>query len=161
MAARDIVVIGFILFALGMGFFILNFTMNTTVDHLLNTSQINESADVRNAFSSMSTVVNRLDYVIFALFIGLTLGLIISGWFVGGNAIFMFIYFLIVSITIAICTVLSNIWVQVSESSVFGTTVVSFPTTNHILSYLPYYITVIGIIGLIVMFAKPYFEGGY
>jgi CBS domain containing-hemolysin-like protein len=161
MAARDIVVIMSLLFIFGVGLFVMNFAMTTSVDQLLNNTQVNSSAGAVKGFTSVKVIVNRLDYIIFALFIGLTVSLIVSGWFIGGNAIFMFIYFIIVGITVAISTVLSNVWQQISVASVFGATVSSFPITNHLLTYLPYYVATVGLIGLIVMFAKPYFEGGY
>lgn len=161
MAARDIMMIAVLLFALGIGFFILNFVVNTAVTNITAVPAVNESQAVVTAFDSAIVVVNKLDYLGFALFIGLTLGLIITGWFVGGNPIFMFMYFIIVTIVTVLSTILANTWEDVSQASIFGNTVAQFPLMNHILLYLPYYIAVIGIIGLVVMFAKPYFQEGY
>lgn len=161
MAVRDVVLIMVLLFLFGMGFFVLHFVVSTAVDELVSVSTINQSQDAVDAFESGRTVVNRLDYLIFMIFIGLILGMLITGWFIGGNPIFMFIYFIVVVLVVVISAVLSNTWESVTQASVFGTTIASFPIANHILLFFPYYMSVIGIIGLIVMFAKPYFAEGY
>jgi hypothetical protein len=156
MAARDIIVIMVVLFALGLGFFIMHFALNTTIDRMLSTPQINESNSTVTALQGSKTVTNRLDYVLFGVFIGLTLGLIITGYLIGSNPIFMFIYFLVVGIVVAISPILSNTWETVSTMSIFGVTLSYFPITNHIMLYLPIYMTIIGFIGFLAMFAKPF-----
>jgi len=150
-----------ILFVFGIGFFIVHFAINTTVSQMTNMTQINGSAAAVTSFEGVQETTNRLDYLIFGLFVGLTLALIIASWFVGGHPIFMVVYFLVIVIAVVTGAVLSNVWQDVSIASVFGSTVDSFPITNHLLTYLPIYAAVIGIIGIIVMFAKPYLQEGY
>lgn len=163
---RDVILIGALIFAFGVGFFILHFVGSTLVSRLSSISQINQSSHAITAFQGINTVVNRLDYVIFGIFIGLVLGVIITGWFIGGNPIFMFIYFLVLAIGVAFSTILANVWETLTTVSAFGTTINSFPITNNLLLNLPIYLAVIGFIGMVVMFAKPYFQqnlgqGGY
>lgn len=126
------------------------------VNQLIAEPTINSSDAAVESLSAVSTISNRMDYVIFGLFIGLILGVIITGWFVGGNPIFMFIYFIVVVIAVILAMIFSNVWDTVSQSSIFGTTVTHFTITNNIMGNLPLYIAIIGIIGLVVMFAKPY-----
>ena len=159
MAARDVVLIGVLVFMFSIGFFILYFISNTVVTSMMGISVINESEAAVEALEGAQAVTNRLDYVIFGLFIGLVLALIISGWFIGGNPIFMAIYFMIVVLGVVFSTVLSNVWETTSQASIFGTTVTHFPITNNLMANLPLYMAVIGFLGLVVMFAKPYFAG--
>ena len=161
MAARDVILIGVLIFAFGVGFFILNFVMTNMVDEMSVITEINESNASLSAFEGITKVVNRLDYVVFGLFIGLVLALIITGWFVGGHPIFMFIYFIVMVMAVILSVVLSNVWYDVSQASVFGTTILQFPVTNHLLLRLPFYSAIVGFIGFVVMFAKPYFQDGY
>jgi len=159
MAARDILLVGVLIFTFAIGFFTIHYTVNTTVDQLIAEPSINESAAATETMTVSKTISNRLDYVIFGLFIALVLGVIITGWFVGGNPIFMFIYFIVVVIAVVLGMIFSNVWTNISESSIFGTTVTYFTITNNIMVNLPIYLAIIGIIGLVVMFAKPYVVG--
>lgn len=159
MAVKDVMLIGVIIFALGIGFLIIHYSMTTVTNQILNNTVINSSQASVAAFTSVKTTVARLDYVGFAAFIGLVLALIITGYLVGGYPIFMFFYFLVIIIMVALSTILSNIWETVSQSTTFLVTTISFPMMNNLLLNLPYYMAVVGFIGVVVMFAKPYFQG--
>lgn len=161
MAARDILFMGVMIFAVGLGFFIFHFSMNTMVDEMVGTSAINSSNATVTALNASSALTSRLDYVVFGLFIGFVLGLIISSWFIGGNPIYMFIYFLVVMITVVISTVLSNVWEEVTAMTIFGVTIAAFPITNNLITNGPVYLAVAGILGMIVMFGKPLAQQEY
>jgi len=155
MAARDIIFIAVTLFGVGILGFVVVFAGNKMADGMLNNTEINQSAPTREVFTIMKTNLNRVDSIFLGFFIGFILSLIITGWFVGGHAVFMFIYFIVVFIMVVVSTVLSYVWDQITTASVFGVTIASVPITNHVLSILPVYVAVIGLIGIFVMFAKP------
>jgi len=158
--ARDVILIAVLIFSLGLGFLAIHFMINTALDRMMAIPTIMESDAAIDAFQETKDLTERFDYIIFMVFIGLVLSLMITGWFVGGHALFMIIYFIIVLITVVVSTIFANIWDAFSQASVFGTTVASFPITSNILSNLPVYMAVIGLLGILVMFAKPYFMGG-
>lgn len=159
MSARDVILVGVLVFVFGTAFFIMNFVFNETVDDMLNIEVINQSEATAGSLEGIGNTLGRLDYLVFGLFIGLVLALIITAWFVGGNPIFMFIYFIVVVLGVVFSTIMSNVWETMSQASVFGSTVAEFSLTNNLILNLPVYMSVIGFIGLVVMFAKPYFQG--
>ena len=159
MAARDVVLIGVLLFVFSISFFILHFVTSTMTDSLTAVSTINESESAIDIFEGTQSMTERYDYLILSIFIGFILSLIITGWFIGGHPLFMFIYFIFIVISVILSTILSNVWESVSTEAIFGTTVASFVITNNIMGNLPIYMSIIGFIGMIVMFAKPYVMG--
>ena len=154
MAARDVLFAGVVLFILACGFFILTF-VSGQITSSLSSSPLNDSAQSIQALEDTNTAVSKVDYIFLGVFIALILGLIISGWFIGGNPIFMFIYFLFIVVAVVIGAILSNFWETLTTASVFGVTIASLPIMNHIMLYLPFYLAAIGFIGIIAMFAKP------
>lgn len=158
-SARDVILIIVVVFVMGIAAFIMNYMGNTAITQMVNTPAINESTEAVTALNSATDVNNRFDYIVFGCFIGFVLAMMITGWLVGGHPIFMFIYFIFVIIAVVVAVVLSNTWEMVSTSSVFGTTIANFTITNHLLTNMPIYAAVIGILGLIVMFAKPFIAG--
>lgn len=161
-AARDVVLICVMVFALAIGLFTLHYAVSTVMTEIITTPEVNESVAAVTAFNDTTNkVLPRLDYIIFAIFMALCLGLIITGWFVGGNPLFMFVYFIIVVLAVILSAVLANSWESVTTLAIFGTTLNEFPITNHLILRLPFYAAVVGFIGLIVMFAKPQGTGGY
>ena len=160
MSARDIVVIGVMVFALAIAFFAGHHMINTAIDQMIANPVINASSDTTAALQNTKDLTNRMDYVVGGVFLALTLALIITGYLIGGNPIFMFIYFLFVTISTVLATILSNVWETVASYVGFTGTLAYFPISNHLLTYLPIYMVVIGFIGMVAMFAKPYITGG-
>lgn len=158
--ASDVLLIAAFLGALGIAFFISYYVVLEATDQIINTTVVNESVPAVTAFQSVYTTADRIDYFILAFFIGSLLAMIITSYYVGSNPIFMMIYFIIVLISVVVSMIFSNTWESISEASIFGTTITAFPITDHLLTFLPWYIAGVGFIGIITMFAKPYFAAG-
>jgi len=160
MTPRDIIFIVVILFGLGVGFFIIHYISQTAINKLVQIPAIKESNRSVEALEGAQTnVVNHIDYVFLAVFIALALGVIITGYFIRGYPVFMILYFLILIIAAASSMLLSNVWDKFSTQPVFSTTLASMPITNLIISHLPVYIVVIGMLGTFAMFMN-YSPGG-
>jgi len=159
---RDLILIPVIILAFAIGFFAVFYITGEVVDQMTANEQINQTEQTVDVLNNMKTLSNRMDYVIFAVFIGLAIALIITTWFIGGHALFMIIYFILAVIMVALSAIFANVWDTFSGASIFGATVASFPLTSHILSNFPIYVAIIAGLGTLTMFAKPYFinEGG-
>jgi len=152
---RDILMVAVLIFAFAIGFFVIHFAMTQTVDQIITNPVINQSNQSVEMFSSIKSGVDRLDYVIFGIFVAFVLVIILISWFMAGNGIFMFIYILVSLIATFLSIIISSVWEDVSQASVFGTTVTYFPITNNILSNLAIYVAVLALIGLVIQFGKP------
>ena len=160
MAARDVILIGVIIFAFAISVFIVHNMMGQVVTKIVANDVVNSSEEAVEAFGSITTKITpRFDYMVFGLFIGLILALIITGFMVGGHPIFMAIYFIFVVISVVLATVFNFVWESVTNASIFGATINSFTYTNNILTNLPIYMAIVGFIGIVVMFAKSYMVG--
>jgi len=159
MAARDVLFIGVMLFMLASGFFVISYFSNTVTNALID-SPLNDSAQASASLTSANSAVFKSDYIFLGVFIAFILGVIITGWFIGGNPIFMFIYFILIVAAVIVGAFLSNFWETMTTASVFGTTVSNLPIMNHIMLFLPFYLAAIGFMAILVMFAKPQ-EGVY
>jgi len=153
-SARDAVLIGVLIFFFGLGFFIIHNITGAVVDNIVEIPAIQAQPDALATFEGMNDSIDKLDYVIFGVFLALLFGMLISSWFIQGHPILVFIYIIVVIIGIVLGAVLANTWETASQASVFGDTVSSFPITNNLLLNLPLYNLIIGMLGLVIMFAK-------
>lgn len=162
MAIRDVILLGVLVFTIAIGLLVIKFAVNTTMGVMINSSVLNESNGTIQAFQGVNQVTNRFDYIVFVIFIGLILGVLIASWFAAGNPIFTFIYIIVIVLGVAFSTVLTTVWETITDSSVLGTQITngSFTITNGIMLRLPMFLSIIGFIGLVIMFAKPYFQEG-
>jgi len=161
MSADDIIFTVVVIFTLALTFFSIFFVMSAVFGELKVADGI---AGNVNAVGVLDTtqlkVLPMLDYAIFAVLMGLALLIIITGWFIGGNPIFMFIYFIVVMGAGLLSAILSNVWVYITTSSALSSTLAYFPITNYIMLHFVAVVSVVGVTGLIVMFAKPFIGGG-
>jgi hypothetical protein len=154
-SATDVLFIAAMATFLAIGFLVIHYVIGTVTDNIVANPTVNSSSAAVSAFNSMKTVSNRLDYVIFALFIGMSLGLIITGYFVYGYPVFMFFYIIVNMIAVGLAAVFSNVWEEFTTNPMLATSVSAFPITSNLMAYLPYYTGIVGFIGIVVMFAKP------
>jgi len=159
-SVQDVALMMCVVFALGIAFLATHYILGQTINKLVLNEQANQSEGAVTAFNTVITMTGRLDYVIFGVFIGLTLGILITGLFVGGHPLFMILYFFLVCILTGLSAIISNVWEAFSNRADFITSLPAFPITNHLLTYFPIYIAVVGGLGIIAMFAKPYVFGG-
>lgn len=160
MSATDVLFIAAAVTFLAIGFFVIHYVIGEVTDNITSNPVVNSSTASVNAFNSMKTVSNRLDYIIFALFLGLSLALVVSGYFVYGYPIFMFIYIIVCMLATVLSAVFSNIWEQFTTTPLLNSSLTSFPITNNLMGYLPLYIGIVSFIGIVVMFAKPNISDG-
>lgn len=159
-SVQDVALMMCVVFSLAIAFLASHYILGLTVDKLIAEDQINGTSKAVDSFNTVKTMTGRLDYVIFGVFIGFTLGIMITGFFVGGHPLFMILYFFMVCILTGVAAVISNVWETFSNRADLIASLPSFPITNHLLTYFPTYIAVVGMVGIIAMFAKPYVFGG-
>lgn len=156
MAAKDVIVITVVVFVFAVAFLISHYALNQGFNQMKNNTVFNESETAQSVLSASQDLTARFDYIVLVIFLALCLAMIITGWLVGGHPIFMFFYFIVIVIGVVLGAILANAWETISTNVTFITTLGSFPITDHIVSALPIYTTIIGFIGMVVMFAKPF-----
>lgn len=160
MGARDVLVLVVILFISALVFFPLYLIFDNIHDALVLNPEIASSAPTVEALGGIERVIGRLDYMVFGLFIGYTLAVLITGWLVGGQPIFMIAYFIMIVMAVIVGAILSNVWEAFSESPELVATLPNFVLTNNLMTYLPVYASIVGFLGVVVMYGKPYLRGG-
>lgn len=155
---HDIFFVIVFLFIFAIGFVVAYYTYDTVVDNMQDNPIINASSPTMEVLESGRYVSDKLDYMLFVIFIGLLLGMIISGWFVGAVPLFAFIYFLFIVVSVVLAMVFSYVWDQIGIG-VLSSATSQFTIMNHIFNHFGLYIGMTGFIGLIVMFAKAYTGG--
>lgn len=160
MAFRDIVLMGVLMLSLAIVFMVA-YMIYDQINTDLQASPIMQTEPLAN--ESMTAVQDEamplLDYGIFVLFIAFFLGIVITAWFVSGNGIFTFVFFLVVGFMVGLSPIMSNIWYEYSTNPVMSPYLTTFPLSNHLLLYLPYYLAVTGLLAMFILFSKPYIFG--
>lgn len=150
-SARDIALMSVTVFGIGLVSFLLLFVYNSVSDIMIESPEINGTAAAVILEDHQGTMAQS-DYLTFAVLIGFTIGVVITGWLVGGITPFMILYVIFLIVIGAVSGMLQYVWESISLMSVFGATLNSMPLTNFLLSNLTLFIVITGFLGLISMY---------
>lgn len=154
-SVRDILVVSIVLFSVAVAiFFVVNLGHRVNVN-LLTVPVMNNSAEAISVVDHTDAALNMSDYLYLALFVSFFISVIIFGWFVGGTPIMAPIYFFILIIFVFVSVILQLVWSDISNNSAVAVTQLSLPITYFIMSNLGYFMSIVGLLGILVMYAKP------
>lgn len=156
----DIMVVAILLFAIGVSVLLIVDLTHRVNSKLLVTPVINSSVDAVEVVGNTEAAVNSTDYIYLALFVAFFIGIMITGYLVGGHPIFAPIYFFVVIVFTFIAVILQLVWGDLSLQPEFLGAGLNMPLTLFILSNLGYITAVTGLLGILAMFAKPQSPGG-
>jgi len=125
-------------------------------------TQLNSTSDdVNEAFdATTNTARNTLSTLWYIMFGGLLLGLLVTSWFIPSQPVFVPIFLVLLVITVIVGVAMSNVYEALYEVTQFSQIATTQSSIFFVMSNLPYVALIIGLIGLVVTFAKPGSAGG-
>jgi len=120
--------------------------MTQTVGNNVSISSIANDT-VGNVYSGLST----LKILAWVLIVGMMLTIFVSNFLVKVHPVFFFVHFGMVVISIVCSVYVSNAYETLLTNTAFGGTMQSFTGGTFILLYLPYIVTVVGLMGMVFL----------
>ncbi len=152
----DVAITAVVLFVFAILFVVATFTYNEVANSMANNSVINQSNATITALEAGKATINRLDYIFITLFIGLMFAIIIASFFIPANSVFAFIYFIALVVIVATSAILSYVFGQITSNGYFNSiATTNLPITSHLMSNLPLYVTIVGFVAMVLLYAKP------
>lgn len=157
-SVTDVFIIGAAIFILAITILLGSYLYNRVATEML--PHINSSTAATNAINAMTNTLPTFDYFFLAVFIGLVLAMIISGFMIETHPVFTFVFFIMMVLATIVAVPISNSYEAFANDPIFASTAANFAITNLILTKLPLITLVIGILMIIVIYGKSQFEGG-
>ena len=157
---RDIMVMIIVLFIVGICVFITVFVNKNVTEAFIYDEAINDSFNHTNINvteimeSGMNITSNVSDYIVFTLFIGFSIVIIVLSYIFGGHPVFLIFYFIVIVLAVIFSIILANIWDDLYTSPEFTSISGTLPITNNVIIYMPFYVIVVGGLAAMAMFAK-------
>lgn len=146
----------FVVFVVGLAMFLVlvHYIANDVSEKLLETT-LNESENARIALGSTSEVTEKFDYLWLFVFVALLIGVLISSFMIHSHPIFLPIYILLLGIVVLIGVIMNNVYLEFTSFSLLAATAATHTFSNGIIeNYVPVIIGV-GILSMIIIFARP------
>lgn len=144
------------------GFFVyLFFTLNDTLTSIPQTQAGNISGVASTVITPLTNnMASILNWIGIIMLIGGAISILVHNFGVKAHPIFYFTYIIGTILAIIISAYLSNEYMSLLSNSQIGTYLGAFIGGTFIMQWLPYFATVIGFLGAIIVFSNVGAEPG-
>lgn len=118
----------------------------------LNKDHLNASKIVDESFGAVVSAYSLLYWISWMLMIGVFFSVLIGSYLVRSKPVFLVAHFLITVIAIVLAAEISNIYGIIIQTTELASTFASLVGANLIMSRLPVWVAIIGVLGWIIMF---------
>ncbi len=119
-------------------------------------TQIGISTEINNSLNATTSVAeNTLPVVWLVMFGGLMLGLFATAWFVPSHPVFAPVFVVLMVIAMLVSVALSNAYEELTLNSTLSTAAAQQGLIGFIMINLPFVTLIVGMLILVVSFAKP------
>jgi hypothetical protein len=116
-------------------------------------SSINISKHAEATFGVINSKMNGLHAIAFIIMFSLALSILIGNFMIKAHPVFFIVYIFIVVIGMIFSVYVSNAYEDLMGHDEIGSTLQGFTGGSFIMLHLPLWVTVIGLVGAILLFA--------
>lgn len=150
----DMIVFIITISILAVGLFIFAYVI-PQIAQGLGTANMNNTVEGKNAIAEMrSWGVVGMQRGFFLLFVALIISLMITSVFSDVHPMFLFLYLLILGISIILAVYLGNMYQQISEIPIFAETLTQQSLINSVMSHIVLIVLFVGGLTMIITFSK-------
>ena len=146
----------FVVFVVGLAIFfiILNYVANEVTGELLQ-SALNTSEAARNALGYTETLTAQFDYIWLFVFVGLLIGVLISSFMIHSHPIFIPIYIIFLGVAVVVGVIMNNVYLAFTSNATLAATAATHTFSNTIINNYVLIVIGVGILSMIIIFARP------
>lgn len=128
----------------------------TEVSGKLKTKIGSDTSEVNDSFDTTTNIAeNTLSAIWYVVFSGLIIGLMITGWFVPTHPVMAIPFAILLIVGIILGVGFSNAYEELTAVPQFSNISSTQGSVDFMMSNLPYVILIIGVLIMVITFAKP------
>ena len=118
----------------------------------LAVDDVNETID--DTFGDVNASYSALYWISIFVIVGMVIGIFIGSYLVTTKPVFFLPYIFMVIISVIVSVGISNAYELIVNDATLASTFAGFVGANYILLHLPVWVSIIGFVGGIIMFAR-------
>jgi len=147
----------FIVFMMGFALFIIiiAYTIPKVTNEMAKTD-LNNSAAVREAFIGSDEIMDKLDPIYLILFAGLIISIFIISFMINSHPVFIPIYIILLGFAVIVGVITNHVYDTFAANVDLSTVAASQTFMVTIMDNFITILVAVGIISMIIIFAKPF-----
>ena len=147
-------------FIFAIGLFVLIFII-PKISNGLSNAGLNSTSEGANAIKSMENIgTHTINNGFLMLFVGFILSMMITSFLVRSHPIFLFMYIFFLAISILLAFYLGNAYYDMKTNPIFADVLANASFINLVMGHIAEIMVGVGILSLIIVFAKFSTFGG-
>jgi len=147
-ALTDVIIWIIVAFVIAAFFGLWAYGHQLITDQLVNSgSELVANASKEVVQPANQAIQTSLDTLGIVILVGMIVSIFISNFLIKGNPVFFILYIIIATIGIIFSATVSNNYMNLIGNEVIGSTLAANQGITFIMQYLPYFATVIAVIG--------------
>lgn len=128
-----------------------NVLTNILINIPAQSNLVNISQNAQQVIVPVNNAMNGLTYISFILITMLAFGILIENFYIRKHPILFMVHILIVVLAIIGAIYISNTYETLMSGNILSDTLITFTASSYIILYLPYWVSIIGIFGLVLL----------
>lgn len=151
---QDTIYFFVMLFVIGVFIVALNIAWNGINDGFQSSDAI--SGEAKAMFGEQtSRFPTTMDYSFVFILVAVFIAILLVSYYVSTNPILFWVFWIIIMVLSAVGGYLANAWEASTEEGVLASSVLQFPMIDYTLSHYMHVTIILGMLMLLVFFAKP------
>lgn len=144
-------------------FFLIVAKVFPTITNQISLTEIGSNEASVSALESTENTVGEGDMVFLFIFTGLVMAIFITSFFIDSSPILIPVYIIALALLLIFSAVSENVYHSFSEHPTFSEVSPNHPVINYIMEHLFLISIAVGVLSMILIFAKPrgYSGGGF
>ena len=158
---QGVITVIVVLFVLGIAFYVTGYVVPKVVEEMMGTAigRTEQGAIALNATRDVAETTLDSGYLM--LFVLLIISVIATAFLIKAHPVFIPIFIILLGITVVLAVVFSNTFEQIKEISPLNETTATHTYTSTIMSNLVVITIIVGLIAMVIIFAKLRGGGGF
>lgn len=141
---------------LGLGIFIMVVgKVFPMITQQIGLSEVGDNANSVEALDKTDEIAGKGDMIFIFIFSGLVIAVLITSFFIESSPILVPIYIIALALLIIFAVVSENIYEAFTDTTTFSAVAATQPITNFIMTHLVMISIGVGVLSMVLIFAKP------
>lgn len=119
-----------------------------------------ESEEINASIASGDAVTASFDYMLLGGIVAIFIAMIVLAFMIPANPVFAIVYLIVMIVNVWLCAIFSRAYETFSTTPALVNASASMPMQNFIMMNLTSIMFMLGLMVMIITFAKPYIMGG-
>lgn len=124
---------------------------NTILNTQVDTNIVNLTDAAQKTIVQVNSAMSALHYISFILIFMLAFAILLENYFIRRHPLLFFVHVIVIILAVVGSVYISNAYEDLMTGNILSSTISGFTASSYVALYLPIWVSVIGVLGIILL----------